>query len=104
MIAKLMIKLYGPSWKTSLNGDLALAIAVGTFLSGYLVVTPNSPRWMVILSSVATLIAAIGRQQTGRTQVDSGQTLAQLPNVAEPQLVESHETPFDPAAKPVPKP
>lgn len=101
MIEKLMVKLYGPNWKTSLNGDLSFLITVGTFVSGYLVITPNSPRWLVGVSGVATLLAALGRRGVGRIQVDAGTTPAILPGSSEVQMAPSHEVLDDPAAVPV---
>jgi hypothetical protein len=92
MIEKLMVKIYGPNWKTSLNGDLAFLITAGTFLSAYLFVTPVSPRWMVVTSGVVTFIVAAGRATVGRLQVDAGQVQAIVPGEGI-QTVASHEVP-----------
>ena len=71
MIKKLLIKLYGPDWKTSLNGDLQFLMVVGTFVSGYIVITPATPHWLVYIVGALTFIASFCRAIVGRLQFDA---------------------------------
>jgi hypothetical protein len=103
MIEKLMLKMYGPDWKTSLSGDLSVVVTVATILSGYLVVTPSSPKWLSAVSAGCAVLAAFGKSQVGRKMVDAGSVLAKVPGVADPQVVPSHEVPDDKTIKEIVK-
>lgn len=101
MFEKLMIKTYGPDWKTSLNGDLnaikSLAVAIG----GILIITPSSPRWMIYLSIACVVISGGGQARLGRAMTDAGTVLAKVPGKVQPIVVASHEEPDDPRNTPV---
>jgi hypothetical protein len=96
---KLMVKIYGTDWKSSLNGDLNLIKAAAVTLSGVLIITPSSPRWMIYLSLACTVISGGGQAALGRIMTDAGSVLAKVPGTKEPQIVPSHEIPDDPKAK-----
>lgn len=70
MLQNLLVKIYGPNWKTSLNGDLAAAIWVCTFLSS-LTVAKGWPTWALAIPGTAGSIAAVLRLLVGRLQKDA---------------------------------
>lgn len=99
MFEKIMLKIYGPDWKTSLNGDLNLIKSAAASLSVILIITPQSPRWMIYLSAACVIISGGGQAGLGRLMTDAGTVLAKVPGVAVPQIVASHEVPDDKSAK-----
>ncbi len=85
------------SWKTTANGILGLFITVGAVL-----LATNTPILNQRLTAELTVAMAVARAVVGMLQKDAGTTVAVVPGGI-PKLVDSHETPNDPAAVPVAK-
>jgi hypothetical protein len=68
-------------------------------LSGILVITPSSPRWMIYLSLACLVISGGGQAALGRIMTDAGSVLAKVPGKKDPQIVPSTEVPLDSKAK-----
>jgi hypothetical protein len=98
MLQRLLVKIYGPDWKTSLNGDLAFIIWFCTLLSG-VTITANWPHWVIAIPGTAGTIAAIGRAIVGRKQTDAGKVVIHGEDGHE--IVPSHEVPDVKGDKPV---
>lgn len=98
MIQLLLIRIYGPDWKTSLNGDLAAIIWFCTILSG-VTITSDWPKWIIAIPGTAGSVAAILRSIVGRKQKDSGQVVIHGEDGHE--IVTAHETPDIKGTKPV---
>lgn len=99
MFEKLMLKFYGPDWKSSLNGDLNLFSKAAATALPFVVITPQSPLWLKITNAVLLMGAGGGQAVLGRSMKDAGSVLAVLPNSSTPQVVPSTEVPLNPEAE-----
>lgn len=70
MLQRLMIKIYGSDWKTSLNGDLNAVMWACAFISS-LTAAKGWPTWALTIPGTAGSIAAFLRLLVGRLQKDS---------------------------------
>lgn len=97
-----MIKIYGPDWKTSLNGDLAFVMYVCSVITTFVVVTPTTPKWIAAVTAIAGVISGLGRSYVGRQQIDSGKVVVHAPDAVDAiAIVPSHEVPDEKGLKPV---
>lgn len=92
MIQKLLIKIYGPDWKTSINGDLGFIITACMFITTYVVITPTTPKYVAWIVTAAGVVAAVCRAIVGRTMTDSGKVVVRTKD-DEIAIVTAHETP-----------
>lgn len=99
MIPALMVKIFGPNWKTSVNGALSFFTTLCGFVTIYIVITPSAPKWIAYIVSGAAFISAFSRYYVGTKQVDAGKVLVHGEDG--PVSVPAHETPDIKGAKPV---
>ena len=83
------------NWRTSLSGFLSFIIATGATLTALAPPWLN-PKW----SGAITVASGLAKAYVGLISKDAGQVVAKVPGQGV-QVVDSHETPDDPNAKPI---
>lgn len=100
MLQRLLIKIYGPDWKTSIQSDINLIGYLASLVSGITFVTAEH-KWYAAIPAGAGLVAKVCGQIVGRLQQDAGSQIAMDKKTGDVVIAESHEVPFDKNLKPI---
>lgn len=97
----MLTKIFGVNWKSSVSGLLTFALVTLGAVSAWLASLPATSHIAAWVTSGIGLLTGLAKVWLSFVTVDAGTTLAKVPGIAEPQPVDSHETPDNPKAKPV---
>jgi hypothetical protein len=95
----LLIKLFGPHWKSTVAGYLAAMMGFCGPLTAYFAGLAHPHDWQVAVPGIITLVSGVGRAWVGILMKDAGVTEAILAGETIPKMVPSHEEPDAEGAK-----
>ena len=100
----LLIKWFGPNWKSSVGGILSFVFVTLSAVSAWLATLPSGTHKAAWITSGISLLSGLCRVWIALITIDAGTTQALTPQSPfVPVPVPSHEVPDSPAAIPAPK-